>query len=77
MNFAPMAVNVLAFKINSMDRSATFSYGPVQQADIFQANKRNQGFGEENGDMHFLNIPINNVQDSDLIDNGSTKGSAV
>ncbi|MBM7646982.1 hypothetical protein JOD45_003217 [Scopulibacillus daqui] len=77
MNFAPMSVNVFAFKVNSMDRSATLSYGPVQQVDTFQANKRNQGFGEENGDLDVLNIPIMGVQDSDLIDNGSTKGSAV
>ncbi|HET7658679.1 MAG TPA: hypothetical protein VFK37_10320 [Bacillales bacterium] len=77
MIFAPMQVNLLAFKINVMDRSATLSFGPIQQLDVFQANKRNQGFGEENGDLTVFNVPISGVIDPDVLDSNSAKGSAL
>ncbi|MGC4377470.1 hypothetical protein WD019_11095 [Fictibacillus sp. Mic-4] len=77
MNFAPMVVNILGFKVNTMDRSATLSLGPIQQVDFYQSNKRNQGFGEQNGDLDVYNFPINNVADMDVLDNPSSKGSLV
>lgn len=75
--FAPMTVNVLGFKVNSMDRLSTLCLGPLQQIDIFESNKRNQGFGEQNGDFAALTIPINYVQDSDLIDSAGEKISVI
>ncbi|WKB34670.1 hypothetical protein QS257_11870 [Terrilactibacillus sp. S3-3] len=77
MNFAPMQVNLLGFKVNTMDRSATLSFGPIQQLDIFQANKRNQGFGEENGDLVGIYLPISYVFDPDGLDSNAAKGSAI
>ncbi|HAM79471.1 MAG TPA: hypothetical protein DCO80_01520 [Ornithinibacillus sp.] len=75
MNFAPMVVNILGFKVNVMDRAATLSFGPVQQAGCFLSTKRNQGFGEENGDLTTFNIPMTSVYDPDLIDSNSQKNS--
>jgi hypothetical protein len=75
MNFAPMVVNILGFKVNVMDRSSTLSLGPIQQAGFFLSTKRNQGFGEENGDLTTFNIPMTSVYDPDLIDSTSQKTS--
>ncbi|HET7627889.1 MAG TPA: hypothetical protein VFK44_05815 [Bacillales bacterium] len=75
MNFAPMQVNVLGFKVNVMDREATLSFGPIQKQGIYLSTKRNQGFGEENGDLTVFNIPISSVNDPDLIDSNSVKRS--
>jgi hypothetical protein len=77
MQFAPMVVNLLGFKVNNMDRMATLSFAPLQQIDIFESNKRNQGFGEQNGDLTAINVPINYVVDTDLLDSGSQKTSVV
>ncbi|GIO28390.1 hypothetical protein J43TS3_30010 [Ornithinibacillus bavariensis] len=48
---------------------------PVQQARYFLSTKRNQGFGEENGDLTTFNIPMTSVYDPDLIDSNSQKNS--
>ena len=77
MIFAPMQVNLLAFKVNVMDRDATISFGPYQQLDTFLSTKRNQGYGEENGDFTIFNVPISSVVDPDAIDSNSVKGSAL
>lgn len=77
MIFAPMVVNVLGFKVNVMDRLSTLSFGPIQQTDIYESNKRNQGFGEENGDLTAVYIPITYINDPDLLDGNSQKGSVV
>lgn len=77
MNFTPMVINVVAYKVNSMDRASEVNMGPVQKADIFLATKRNQGFGEDNGDFSFIPVPVNLIGDQDLFDNPSAKGSVV
>jgi len=77
MNFAPMVVNVVAFKVNSLDRASEVNMGPVQKADFYLATKRNQGLGEDNGDFSFIPVSVNIVADQDLIDNASSKGSVV
>ncbi|WP_028401083.1 hypothetical protein [Ectobacillus panaciterrae] len=77
MNFAPMVVNFLGFKINVMDQASTAVIGPNQQVDIFVSVKRNQGFGEVNGDLSPIYIPITGVADPDAIDSNSVKGSVV
>ena len=77
MQFAPMVVNLLGFKVNSMDRLSILSFAPLQQVDIFESNKRNQGFGEQNGDLTAITVPLNYVVDTDLIDSGSQKTSVI
>lgn len=75
--FAPMVVNMLGMKVNVMDRASTISYGPVQQVDWFLSTKRNQGYGEENGDLSPVFAPIDIVNDPDISDSNSIKNSAV
>ncbi|SFE63028.1 hypothetical protein SAMN05428981_10750 [Bacillus sp. OV194] len=77
MLFSPMVVNMLGFKVNTMDRSATLSFGPIQQLDLFSSNKINQGFGEDNGDLTVVNLPIIWVADQDFIDAPSVKNSVL
>jgi len=72
-----MVVNVLGFKVNNMDRLSTLSLGPLQQIDVFESTKRNQGFGEQNGDLTAINVPVNYVLDTDLSDAASQKTSVI
>ncbi|WP_420846129.1 hypothetical protein [Neobacillus notoginsengisoli] len=69
--------NVLNFKVNSMDRSSQIGFGSIQQADVFLSTKRNMGFGEQNGDISFISIPINFVNDSDVTDANAVKNSVI
>ena len=75
--FGPVVVNLLAVKVNTIDRSGTLSFGPTQQIDYFLANKQNQGFGEENGDITFNNVPLSIVIDQDVNDSNSAKTSVI
>jgi hypothetical protein len=77
MNFAPMVVNFLGIKVNVLEHESSFTIGPFFQMDTFVSEKRNYGFGEENGDLILVNIPISAVTDSDLIDAASVKNSVV
>lgn len=78
MFFSPVAINMLGFNINSNDHNSIISFGPNVQIDYFLAYKRNQGFGEQNGDLltsPFL--PVSGVNDPDFADADSVKNSFV
>lgn len=75
--FAPTAVNVFAFKVNTNDDASVISAGPLQYVDQFVSYKRNQALGEVNGDLSPLNVPINLLADADAADSNSVKNSAV
>ncbi|WP_276354415.1 hypothetical protein [Cohnella caldifontis] len=75
--FAPTAVNILAFKVNSNDNGSVVGAGPLQYIDQFVSYKRNQALGEINGDLSPSNVPINLLADPDLNDSSSVKNSAV
>ncbi len=77
MNFAPMVVNFLGIKVNVLEHESSFTIGPFFQLDTFVSEKRNYGFGEENGDLVLINIPISGITDTDLIDAASVKNSVV
>ncbi|MBT2575296.1 hypothetical protein J7E26_15325 [Bacillus sp. ISL-51] len=77
MMFSPALVNVGGFKVNAMDRGSSVTIGPYQQIDYFLSNKINYGFGEENGDLAPIYIPISSIVDPDLIDSTSAKTSIV
>ncbi len=72
-----MVVNLLGFKVNVIDQGSNVIMGPNQQFDLFVSTKRNQGFGELNGDVSPVNIPIQAVTDQDVIDSASVKNSVV
>ncbi|WML44933.1 hypothetical protein [Neobacillus sp. PS3-40] len=77
MLFAPVAINLLGFNVNVIDQGSNVVIGPNQQFDLFVSTKRNQGFGELNGDLSPVNIPIQAVNDTDIIDSASVKNSVI
>ncbi|WP_375141659.1 hypothetical protein [Bacillus sp. EB600] len=74
---APMAINFLGVKVNAIDNSSILNLGPNQYIDQFTSYKRNQGVGEQNGDLSPINIPISWVVDPDLSDSYTAKNSLV
>jgi hypothetical protein len=77
MNFAPMIVNLLGVKLNVLDHASLMNMGPNQFIDQFVSYKRNQGFGEQNGDLSPILVPISYINDSDLSDNWTAKHSII
>ncbi|WP_205620139.1 hypothetical protein [Cohnella thermotolerans] len=51
------------------------SLGTSQHPDTFVSYKRNQGVGEQNGDISPMFVPISLVLDCDLVDSPGIKGS--
>lgn len=77
MIIAPMAINLLGVKANTLDHSSNINIGPNQFIDQFTSYKRNQGVGEQNGDISPINIPISWVVDPDLSDSNTAKNSLI
>lgn len=77
LTFAPMSVNVRQIKVNTIDNGAVLNIGPSQHIDIFITYKRNQGIGEQNGDLSPMSCTYSMVTDMDLIDSPSMKNSIV
>ncbi|MCM3766417.1 hypothetical protein [Neobacillus niacini] len=75
--FTPLAVNLLGFKVNSLDNGAVINVGSLLSVDEFLSYKRNQAVGEQNGDFSPINIPISSVIDPDISDSASAKNSLV
>lgn len=74
--FTPTVLNVLALKVNSVDNSSLVNAGSIQYIDQFVSYKRNQGFGEQNGDLS-PSYALSSLTDPDLNDSQSIKTSAV
>jgi hypothetical protein len=74
---SPMVINVLGFKINSIDNGAVANMGSLQLIDQFVSYKRNQAFGEVIGDLSPVNLSSNTVFDPDVSDSNSIKNSVV
>lgn len=75
--FAPVQVNLLGIKINSLDNASVMNIGPIQYIDQYISYKRNQGYGEQNGDLARYFIPISYVFDADINDSSSNKNSII
>ncbi|GIN87671.1 hypothetical protein J6TS2_40570 [Heyndrickxia sporothermodurans] len=73
--FTPMVINFLGFKVNAMDNSSVLNAGPLQVVDQLTSYKRNQAFGEQNGDLSPMNMPISSVWDPDVNDSNTIKNS--
>jgi hypothetical protein len=74
---SPMVINVLGFKINSIDNGAVANMGSLQLIDQFVSYKRNQAFGEVIGDLSPVNLSSNTVFDPDVSDSNSIKNSVI
>jgi hypothetical protein len=75
MKFAPVALNLLGIKINAIDHGAVVNLGPSQHLDFFVSYKRNQGIGEQNGDLSPTILSQSVVWDMDLYDSLTSKSS--
>ena len=73
--FAPVTLNILGMKINSVDHGSVVNLGPSQHLDQFVSYKRSQGFGEQNGDLSPTLLSYSWVSDMDLIDSPTAKSS--
>jgi hypothetical protein len=73
--FAPVEINLLGFKVNVLDHASVLNLGPHQVIDQFISYKRNQGYGEQNGDIVPFIIPIGTIWDNDMNDSLSVKNS--
>jgi hypothetical protein len=71
------AINLLGFKVNTIDNTSNVNFGPNQYLDQFLSYKRNQGVGEQNGDISPIYIPISWVVDPDVTDSNSAKNSII
>lgn len=74
---SPMVINVLGIKINTIDNGAIANMGSLQLIDQLVTYKRNQAFGEQNGDLSPTNIPTSAVFDSDGSDSNAVKNSVI
>ncbi|MED3570979.1 hypothetical protein ACTHO0_04445 [Cytobacillus praedii] len=74
---SPMAINVLVLKVNSIDNGSIGNMGTLQSIDTFVSYKRNQGFGEQIGDLSPVNLPGSTVIDPDVSDSNSIKNSGL
>ncbi|MEH7120938.1 hypothetical protein V7128_26550 [Neobacillus vireti] len=77
MIFAPMNVNLGDLKVNVLDHGSILNMGPNQMTDVFISYKRNQGYGEQNGDIAPMLIPIAFLLDNDLSDSPTVKNSII
>ena len=75
MIFAPMNVNLGDMKVNVLDHGSILNMGPNQMTDVFISYKRNQGYGEQNGDIAPMLIPISFLLDNDVSDSATVKNS--
>lgn len=73
--FAPVEINLLGFKVNAFDHASVLNLGPHQIIDQYISYKRNQGYGEQNGDIVPYIIPISGIWDNDINDSSSVKNS--
>ncbi|MEH7382107.1 hypothetical protein V7138_16730 [Bacillus sp. JJ1533] len=77
MLFSPVNLNVVGIKINSVDNGAVVNLGPSQHLDQFVSYKRNQGVGENNGDLSQTLMSYSGVWDMDVLDSLANKSSFI
>lgn len=75
--FSPLAINLLAFKVNTIDDTSVINAGSLQYIDQFLSYKRNQAIGEQNGDLSPIYIPITSIIDPDISDSNTAKNSVI
>lgn len=73
----PVTINLLVFKLNTIDHSAIVNMGPSEHYDVFVSYKRNQGIGEQSGDFSPIFLTASSVMDNDLVDSPTVKNSII
>jgi len=75
--FAPVQINLLAFKINEIDHNSSEVLGSSAMIDVFNSDKRNTGFGSQYGDANLMLLQSTAIFDGDFADNNAVKESLV
>ncbi|MGQ9824332.1 MAG: spore germination protein [Desulfotomaculales bacterium] len=75
--FSPSFVNLLGFKIISMDRASVINFGPSLQNALNNFAKTNAGSGSSFGDFTFSPQGASAVFDPDAVDSPEAKASAL
>jgi hypothetical protein len=68
MFFLPTKVNLGFIKINEVGLGSNFTIGRTKSIGRNNSTKKNQGFGQQVGDMTSISVPIQIVKDADIID---------
>jgi len=76
MIITPQVINLLGFMVNVNERNANLSISSIQQVDSFVSDKKNQGVGDQFGDLESILAPINFVNEADINDSNGIKTSA-
>ncbi|MCM3588301.1 hypothetical protein M3182_21590 [Mesobacillus maritimus] len=74
---SPVVINALGIKVNTVDNGAVANMGTLQIIDQLVTYKRNQAFGELNGDLSPVAVPAATVIDPDVSESNSVKNSVV
>ncbi|WP_338472360.1 hypothetical protein R4Z10_06335 [Niallia sp. XMNu-256] len=72
-----MVFNILGFKVNTIDNGAVANMGTLQLIDQLVTYKRNQAFGEQNGDLSPVAVQAAAVIDPDASDSNAIKNSVI
>ncbi len=75
--FSPSFLNMLGFKVNSLDSSSVINLGPSFQFDLTTFTKANAGSGTQIGDFAFSPQGISAVSDPDVADAQQAKASVL
>ncbi|MDN3019314.1 hypothetical protein PH210_24390 [Paenibacillus sp. BSR1-1] len=68
MFYIPTVGNLGIIKINGVGLGSTFTIGSAQLISRKNTNKKNQGFGQQSADFSTISLPIQTVEDADLLD---------
>lgn len=74
--FFPVQINMLGFKVNTVDRNASISIGPSVRTDFNAFTKANAGTGAQNGDLP-VTFATGFLNDADVFDATGTKESII
>lgn len=73
MMFLPSVISLEHIKVNGISSGATFNAGSSMILRRTAMNKRNEGYGEQNGDCVVTVLPILSINDYDQLDSTAKK----
>jgi hypothetical protein len=69
MKFLPTHIHLPNMKINTVEKQSSVSFGQNYKTKRHITSKKQQGYGEQNGDRVIIHFPIQGVVDADVSDN--------
>ncbi|HHW42515.1 hypothetical protein GFC01_02230 [Desulfofundulus thermobenzoicus] len=74
--FFPVQINMLGFKVNTMEHNSSISFGSSIVTDLSVFTKSNTSTGAQNGDFP-ASFSLGALNDSDIFDATQSKGSVI